>query len=115
LHPKWDPHPIMLSGNTDCYQPAEQQYRLTRGLLEVCNEFNQPVGILTKNSWIIKDTDILQELSKKRLVSAMVSVTTFNEELRRVMEPRTTTAKQRLKTIEELSKAGIMTGVMMGP
>ena len=44
----------MLSGNTDCYQPAEQKYRLTRGLLEVCNEFNQPVGILTKNSWIIK-------------------------------------------------------------
>jgi DNA repair photolyase len=115
MHPKWECLPIMLSGNTDCYQPAEQKYRLTRGLLEVCNEFNQPVGILTKNSWIIKDTDILQELSKKRLVSAMVSVTSFNEDLRRVMEPRTTTAKQRLKTIEELSKAGIHTGVMLGP
>jgi DNA repair photolyase len=49
----------MLSGNTDCYQPAEQTYRLTRGLLEVCNEFNQPVGILTKNSWILKDKDVL--------------------------------------------------------
>lgn len=115
MHPKWECLPIMLSGNTDCYQPAEQKYRLTRGLLEVCNEFNQPVGILTKNSWIIKDTDILQEMSKKRLVSAMVSVTSFNEDLRRVMEPRTTTAKQRLKTIEELSKAGIHTGVMLGP
>lgn len=115
MHPKWECLPIMLSGNTDCYQPAEQKYRLTRGLLEVCNEFNQPVGILTKNSWIIKDIDILQELSKKRLVSAMVSVTSFNEELRRVMEPRTTTAKQRLKTIEELSKAGVHTGVMLGP
>lgn len=115
MHPKWKCMPIMLSGNTDCYQPAEQTYRLTRGLLEVCNEFNQPVGILTKNSWIIKDTDILQELSKKNLVSAMVSVTTFNEDLRRVMEPRTTTAKQRLKVIEDLSKAGINTGVMLGP
>ena len=115
MHPKWVCLPIMLSGNTDCYQPAEQKYRLTRALLEVCNEFNQPVGILTKNSWIIRDTDILQELSKKRLVSAMVSVTTFNEELRRVMEPRTTTARQRLKVIEDLSKAGIRTGVMMGP
>ena len=52
-------HPIMLSGNTDCYQPAEQKYRLTRGMLEVCNEFNQPVGILTKNSWILKDKDVL--------------------------------------------------------
>src|SRR5450432_4837797 len=105
----------MLSGNTDCYQPAEQKYRLTRGLLEVCNEFNQPVGILTKNSWIIKDKDILQEMAKKRLVSAMVSITSFNDELRRVMEPRTTTAKQRLKVIEELSNAGVHMGVMMGP
>lgn len=112
---KWDAHPIMLSGNTDCYQPAEQKYRLTRALLEVCNEFNQPVGILTKNSWIIKDKDVLQEMSKKRLVSAMVSITSFNEDLRRVMEPRTTTAKQRLKVIEELSNAGIHMGVMMGP
>ena len=115
MHPKWDPHPIMLSGNTDCYQPAEQKYRLTRSLLEVCNEFNQPVGILTKNSWIIKDKDILQEMSKKNLVSAMVSVTSFNEDLRRVMEPRTATAKQRLKVIEELSAAGVHMGIMMGP
>ncbi len=115
MHPKWEVMPIMLSGNTDCYQPAEQKYRLTRGLLEVCNEFNQPVGILTKNAWIIKDKDVLQELAKKRLVSAMVSITSFNEDLRRVMEPRTTTAKQRLKVIEELSSAGIRMGVMMGP
>ena len=115
MHPKWDPLPIMLSGNTDCYQPAEQKYRLTRGLLEVCNEFNHPVGILTKNSWIIKDKDILQEMAKKKLVSAMVSVTTFNENLRRAMEPRTATATQRLRVIEELSNAGIHTGVMLGP
>jgi DNA repair photolyase len=115
MHPKWDANPIMLSGNTDCYQPAEQKYRLTRGLLKVCNEFNQPVGILTKNSWIIKDKDVLQEMAKKRLVSAMVSITSFNEDLRRVMEPRTTTAKQRLKVIEELSNAGIHMGIMMGP
>jgi len=115
MHPKWVCHPIMLSGNTDCYQPAEQKYRLTRGLLEVCNEFNQPVGILTKNSWILKDKDVLQEMAKKRLVSAMVSITSFNEDLRRVMEPRTTTAKQKLKVIEELSNAGVRMGIMMGP
>ena len=115
MHPKWECNPIMLSGNTDCYQPAEQTYRLTRGLLEVCNEFNQPVGILTKNSWIIKDKDVLQEMAKKNIVSAMVSITSFNEDLRRSMEPRTTTAKQKLKVIEELSKAGVRMGIMMGP
>jgi DNA repair photolyase len=115
MHAKWQATPIMLSGNTDCYQPAEQKYRLTRALLEVCNEFNQPVGILTKNSWIIKDKDILEEMARKRLVSAMVSITSFNEDLRRVMEPRTTTAKQKLKVIEELSSVGVRMGVMMGP
>lgn len=115
MHKKWDATPIMLSGNTDCYQPAEQKYRLTRGLLEVCNEFNQPVGILTKNSWILKDKDVLQEMGKKKIVSAMVSITSFNEDLRRVMEPRTTTAKQKLKVINELSSAGVRMGIMMGP
>ena len=115
MHPKWDATPIMLSGNTDCYQPAEQKYRLTRALLEVCNEFNQPAGILTKNSWILKDKDVLQEMGKKKIVSAMVSITSFNEDLRRVMEPRTTTAKQKLKVINELSSAGVRMGVMMGP
>jgi DNA repair photolyase len=114
-HPKWECTPIMLSGNTDCYQPAEQQYRLTRGLLEVCIEFNQPVGILTKNSWILKDKDLLQEMAKKGIVSAMVSITSFNEDLRRIMEPRTTTAIQKLKVINELSKAGVRMGIMMGP
>jgi 2'-5' RNA ligase len=115
MNPKWDATPIMLSGNTDCYQPAEQTYRLTRSLLEVCNEFNQAVSILTKNAWILKDKDVLQEMAKKRIVSAMVSVTSFNEDLRRVMEPRTTTAKQKLKIINELSSAGVRMGVMMGP
>lgn len=115
MHPKWEVMPIMVSGNTDCYQPAEQKYRLTRGLLEVCNEFNQPVGILTKNSWIIRDKDVLQEMARKNIVTAMVSITSFNEDLRRVMEPRTTTAKQRLKVIEELSTAGVRMGVMLGP
>lgn len=115
MHPKWEPVPIMLSGNTDCYQPAEQKFRLTRKLLEVCNEFNQPVGILTKNAWIIRDKDILQEMARKKIISAMVSITSFDDGLRRVMEPRTTTGGQRLKVIEELSKAGVRMGVMMGP
>ncbi|RYF77379.1 MAG: radical SAM protein, partial [Chitinophagaceae bacterium] len=115
MHPKWDATPIMLSGNTDCYQPAEQKFRITRQLLEVCNEFNQPVGILTKNAWIIKDKDILEQMAAKKILSAMVSITSFDDHVRRVMEPRTVTAKQRLKVIEELSNAGVRMGIMMGP
>lgn len=115
MKPNWEATPIMLSGNTDCYQPAEKKFGLTRKMLGVCNEFNQPVGILTKNSLILRDKDILQEMGRKNIVSAMVSITSFNEDLRRVMEPRTTTAKQKLKVIEELSNAGVRMGIMMGP
>jgi DNA repair photolyase len=115
MNPKWECVPIGLSGNTDCYQPAEQIYGLTRGILEVCNEFNQPVGMITKNSGMLRDKDLLKEMARKKLVSILVSITSFNEDLRRSMEPRTTTASQRLRTIRELSNEGIRMGVMLGP
>jgi DNA repair photolyase len=115
LHPKWECVPISMSGNTDCYQPAEKKFRLSRALLEVCNEFNQPVGIITKNAGILRDLDLLQEMAGKQIVSVLMTITSFNEELRRAMEPRTTTARQRLRTLEELSKAGVQTGLMLGP
>ena len=115
MHPKWEPLPISLSGNTDCYQPAERKFGLTRQLLEVCLRFNQPVGIITKNAGILRDRDLLQEMARKRLVSVLISVTSFNEDLRRVMEPRTATGAQRIRVINELSAAGVHTGVMLGP
>lgn len=115
MNPKWECTPIALSGNTDCYQPAEKKFRITRQLLEICLEFNQPVGIITKNAGILRDKDILTELAKRNLVSVLLSITSFDEELRRVMEPRTTTGKQRLKVIKELSEVGVRTGVMLGP
>jgi DNA repair photolyase len=115
MHPKWQCVPLSLSGNTDCYQPCERQYRLTRGLLEVCREFNQPVGLITKNAGILRDKDILQEMGKRRLASVLMSINSLNEDLRKVMEPRTTTAAQRLRVLEELSKAGVQTGLMIGP
>ena len=80
LHPKWECVPISMSGNTDCYQPAEKRFRVSRGLLEVCNEFNQPVGIITKNAGLLRDIDLLQEMAKKRIVSALISITSFNED-----------------------------------
>jgi DNA repair photolyase len=115
MNPKWECVPISLSGNTDCYQPAEQKYRLTRSLLEVCREFNQPVGLISKNGGMVRDLDVLKEMAKKKLVSVMVTITSLNEDLRRVMEPRTTTSMQRLNLIKELSQAGVPVGVMMGP
>lgn len=115
MNRNWECVPISLSGNTDCYQPAEKKFKLSRGILEVCNEFNQPVGIITKNAGILRDKDLLQQMAAKNLVSVLVSITTLDEDLRRVMEPRTTTAKQRLRVLKELNDAGVRTGVMLGP
>lgn len=115
MNPKWECLPISISGNTDCYQPAEKKFGITRQLLEVCNQFNQPVALITKNAGMLRDKDLLQEMASRNLVSVIVSITSLNEDLRRVMEPRTTTGKQRLRLIEEMSRAGVRMGVMLGP
>jgi DNA repair photolyase len=113
--PGWKPLPISLSGNTDCYQPIERKLKITRSLLEVFAEYRHPVGIITKNALVSRDIDILEDLAKDGLARVYLSITTLNEDLRRSLEPRTATIKQRLKTLEQLSEAGIPTGVMMAP
>jgi DNA repair photolyase len=115
MNPKWKCVPISLSGNTDCYQPAEQKFRITSQLLEVCYRFKQPVSIITKNASILKDAHLLVAMAKEGLAAVLMTITSFEEDLRRVMEPRTTTAAQRLRVIAELSKMGVPTGVMVGP
>ncbi len=114
-HPKWEPQSIMMSGNTDCYQPAERKYQLTRKLLELFLEYRNPVSMLTKNALILRDLDLLTELASLNLVSTMLSVTSLDPDLRRMLEPRTSTAKMKLKAIEGLAKAGVPVGVMVGP
>jgi DNA repair photolyase len=113
--PKWLPEVVMMSGNTDCYQPAERTYKLTRQVLEVFLEYRNPVSILTKNALILRDLDLLKELASMNLVSTLLSITTLDRELRRKLEPRTSTAEMKLRAIAELSKANIPVGVMVGP
>lgn len=115
MNKNWEVASIMLSGNTDCYQPVERKLKITRSMLEVLLKFRHPVGMITKNSLVLRDIDLLSELAKLKLVHVMVSITSLREELRLAMEPRTTTARQRLKVIEELNKAGIPAGVMTAP
>jgi len=111
----WDATTISLSGNTDCYQPAERKFKLTRKLLEIALAYKQPIGMITKNALILRDIDLLKEMAKHNLCMVYVSINSLNEQLIQAMEPRTTTAKQRLKIVEELSKAGIPIGVMVAP
>lgn len=111
----WQAQPITISGNTDCYQPCERKYKLTRQLLEIALAYRQPIFMITKNALILRDLDILQEMAQYNLISVFVSITSLQESLRQKLEPRTTTAKQRLKVIEQLSKSNIPMGVMCAP
>jgi len=113
--PKWQVAPIMLAGNTDCYQPAERTYQLTRELLRILLDFRHPVGLITKNALILRDMDLLRELARYQLVHVYVSINTLREEVRRLLEPRTVRAELRLRVIKTLSEAGIPVGVMVAP
>ncbi|MFD0990636.1 PA0069 family radical SAM protein [Mariniflexile jejuense] len=111
----WKAHPIVMSGNTDCYQPAEKQFEITRKCLEVFLKYKHPVAIITKNALIIRDLDILKELSKDNLIGVNISITSLSEDTRRVLEPRTTTIAKRLETVKILSENGIPVNVMLAP
>ncbi|MCU0396499.1 MAG: PA0069 family radical SAM protein [Cyclobacteriaceae bacterium] len=115
LHPEWQATPIAFSGNTDCYQPLEREMKITRSLLAVMARYRHPVGIITKNSLILRDLDILSDLAHDNLVHVYISITTLDEELRRIMEPRTASAGKRLKTVEALARAGVPVGIMNAP
>ncbi|GJM27375.1 MAG: radical SAM protein [Cyclobacteriaceae bacterium] len=107
--------PILLSGNTDCYQPAERTFQLTRKMLEIFYKFRHPVSIITKNHLILRDLDILSKLAGEKLVNVFVSITTLNETIRRKMEPRTASVKKRLEVVETLTQNSIPVGVMNAP
>ncbi len=106
---------IMLSGNTDCYQPVERQLKITRSLLQLFLRYRNPVSIITKNNIILRDIDVLTELAALGLVHVNLSITTLDEQLRQKLEPRTVTASGRLSVIEKLAENGIPVRVMVAP
>ncbi|GAB2763010.1 PA0069 family radical SAM protein [Actinomadura fibrosa] len=111
----WKASPIILSGNTDCYQPVERKLEITRQLLQTFLKYKHPVGIITKNALIQRDIDILEELAKDNLVRVNLSITSLDERIRQLLEPRTASIKKRLQTLERLSEKGIPVNVMMAP
>jgi DNA repair photolyase len=113
--PRWTPQGITLSGVTDCYQPAERLFKLTRGCLAVCAEFRQPVSIITKNALVTRDRDLLAELACWRCAAVYVSVTTLDADLAGRLEPRASRPAARLRAIRELADAGVPVGVMVAP
>ena len=113
--PKWKPQVIVMSGVTDCYQPAERQFRITRSCLEVLAEFHNPVSLITKNFLVTRDIDVLKELAAFDAVHVFISITTLNAELAAKMEPRASRPAHRLRAVEMLARAGVPVGVMVAP
>jgi DNA repair photolyase len=113
--PKWSGALVAFSGVTDCYQPLEASYRLTRGCLEVCAEYRNPISIVTKAPLVERDVDILTDLARVSRVSVMVSVPFWDEAKARAIEPFVTTPMRRIRTIERLARAGIEVGVLVAP
>lgn len=111
----WRPQVIVLSGNTDCYQPVERRLKITRQCLKVFADFRNPVAIITKNQLITRDIDLLQELARYHAVSVTVSVTSLRDELAGKLEPRASRPGARLAAIRALADAGIPVSVNVAP
>ncbi len=111
----WRGELLMFSGVTDCYQPLESRYRLTRGCLEVCVEHKNPAHVITKSPLVERDVDVLVELGRVAQASVAISIPFFREEHARALEPYVTTPARRLRAIERLAAAGVRVGVMVAP
>ena len=113
--PSWTGETIVFSGVTDCYQPLEASYQLTRRCLQVCAEFRQPVGIITKGALVERDVDVLAQLARHDAVTVFVSVPFADEADARAIEPWAGSPARRLRALASLSAAGVRTGVSVSP
>jgi DNA repair photolyase len=113
--PKWRPQVLAMSGVTDPYQPVERKLRITRGCLEVLAEFRNPVAMVTKNHLVTRDVDLLADMAGWNGAAVNVSITSLDEKLQRIMEPRTSVPARRLLAVETLARAGVPVRVMVAP
>ncbi|SJZ80730.1 DNA repair photolyase [Enhydrobacter aerosaccus] len=113
--PKYRCDVVAMGTNTDPYQPVERELKITRQIVRVLSDFNNPVGIVTKNHLVTRDIDILADMAKRNLAEVFLSVTTLDKDLARTMEPRASAPHRRLDAIRKLAEAGVPVGVMTAP
>ena len=106
---------VALSGVTDPYQPAERNYEITRKVLEALRNNNFPVHIITKSDLVVRDTDILSEISKKSWCTVSFTITTLDKNLLSLLEPFSPPPERRLEAVKKLRETGIMAGVDFTP
>lgn len=113
--PTWTKETIGFGTATDPYQPIEGTYKLSRGVLEALRDAATPVGIVTKGPMIVRDIDVLQDLSKRTACRIHISVPTVDEEAWEQLEPGVAHPMQRLRAVRQLVDAGLDCGVLMAP
>ncbi|MBM4127120.1 MAG: PA0069 family radical SAM protein [Nitrospira sp.] len=111
----WSGELIVFSGNTDCYQPLEATYGLTRECLSVCAEYRNPVGVITKGALVLRDIDVLKQLSHEAWVQVYFSIPFASDDVARKIEPHVPSIAKRFETMEVLADAGIATGISIAP
>ena len=111
----WKGETLVFSGVTDCYQPLEAVYGLTRRCLEICLEFRNPVGIVTKGALIRRDAGVLASLAREAEATVYLSIPFFDDAMARAMEPNVSSPSQRFETLALLAGAGVRTGVAIAP
>jgi DNA repair photolyase len=114
-HPSWRGERIMLSGVTDCYQPLEAAWKLTRRCLEVCVKYRNPVSIVTKSLLIRRDVDVLAALAREADCSVSLSIPFLDERIARIIEPGAPTIRRRFETMRILADAGLPVGIGVAP
>jgi DNA repair photolyase len=115
LKRSWEGETIVFSGNTDCYQPLEAVYGLTRRCLEVCAEFRNPIAIITKGALVRRDVELLARMARETSVFVSLSIPFSDDVMSRAIEPNASLPSQRIETLRLLSEAGIRTGVGVAP
>ena len=111
----WKGETIAFSRNTDCYQPLEAVYELTRKCLEECLGVHNPVGVITKSALVRRDTELLARLAREARCRVTLSIPFADDAMSRAIEPGTSPPSQRFETLRILSEAGIPTGVAIAP
>lgn len=111
----WKREQVAIGTATDPYQPIEGRYGLTRRCLEILGHFRTPASVVTKGTLVVRDVDVLQDLTRRAGVTVCFSVPTVDREIWRRTEPGTPPPEQRLKAMERLASAGIRAGILMAP
>lgn len=114
-HPSWVGEPVLFSGNTDCYQPLEHRYRLTRRCLEVCLRYRNPAWLITKSALVARDVDLLSALHAEARVHVVLSIPFADAETARKIEPGAPSPERRFQALEALARAGVPVGINIAP